>query len=203
MSPSDLLSRALRDHWWIVVLLLVVSLGTTALLTAAETPVYRGTSTWVVTPIDEIEDATDVMRSLENLERRTIVATFARIATTRDTREKVEERLGLEEYALSDYRIGASVVPYTNLIRFEVQGPEAEIASRAVAALARETRNTALGMYRIYTLREFEESRAGSRPVHPDWRRNLVVAAIVGLFLGLSAALGLAVLRSPGRRRRE
>lgn len=199
MSPYELTSRALRHHWWIALLILLISLGATALLTAAETPIYRGESTWVVTPIAEIEDATHVMRALESLERRTVVATFARIATTRDIRAAVEERLGMEEYALSDYRIGVSVVPYTNLIRFEVQGPEREVAARAVGALARETRNEALGMYRIYILREFEESRAGSRPVHPDWRRNLAVAVVVGLFLGLSVALSLAVLRSPSR----
>lgn len=199
MAGSNVFSTALRRNWWSIILVVVVSVGLAALLTARQTPRYMARSTLVVTPNYDIDDPSDVLRSLENLERRTIVATFARIAATREARSAVEERLGLEEGGLRDYRMSASVVPYTNLIRFEVEGPDTDRAAAAVEALGRHTRTEARSMYRVYTLRAFEEGRAGGTPVHPDWQRNLVVATIVGLFIGLGAALLLARLELPSR----
>lgn len=173
-----------------------LSLAAGAILTSTVPPRYLARSTWVVTPNTRVEDPTDIMRSLENLERRTIVATFARIATTRNARDAVESRMGLEEYALADYGMRASVVPYTNLIRFEVEGPDPEVATEAARTLGEHTRSEARSMYGIYTLHRFEEARARSGPVQPDWRRNLVISGLLGLFLGGGAALLLAKIRS-------
>lgn len=182
--------------WWAAALVVAASVAAGAVLTSMVPPQYQARSTWVVTPNTRVEEPADVMRSLENLERRTIVATFARIATTRNTRSGVAERLGIEEGDLSGYTTSASVVPYTNLIRFEVEGPDAELATDVVRAVGEHTRSEARSMYGIYTLQRFEEARASSRPVKPDWRRNLVVAGLLGFFLGGGAALVLARSRS-------
>jgi len=191
-----LLELAAVRFWWAALLVASLSLAAGAILTSTVTPSYLARGSWVVTPNTRVEDPTDVMRSLENLERRTIVATFARIATTRDARDAVEKRMGLEEYALADYAMRASVVPYTNLIRFEVEGPEPETATEAARVLGEYTRSEARSMYHIYTLHRFEEARASSRPVQPDWQRNLVISGLLGLFLGGGAALLLAKMRS-------
>lgn len=168
---------------WIVAVAVVVSLGAALLLSARQAPRYTATTTWVVTPATSIQDPSDVLRSLDTLERRTIVATFARLPGTSTVRADVAERLALDRGGLRAYSLRGSVVPYTNLIRFEAEGPDAEIAVSAADGLARQIRNEAISLYRIYTLREVEPAYASR--THPDTGRNLVVGSLIGLFVGI------------------
>lgn len=200
-SEESVLSTLARRSW-IVVLAILLSIGIALVLTAREEVRYSARSTWVVTPASEIEDPSDVLRSLDTLERRTIVATFARLPGTSPVRVELEERLGMDDGALRGYSLRGSVVPYTNLIRFEVEGPESELAAAAANGLAREIRSEARTLYPIYTLREVEPARASSSPTHPDRSRNVVVGALIGLFVGLALAT-LPILTATRREREE
>lgn len=189
MGGASSVIRILRSGWWIVAAVLVVALITSAILTARETPLYRATTTLVVTPADEIEEAGEFVRGLETLERRTVVATIARIPSSRAARGRVEEHLGIPTKTSRSYRISASVVPYTNAIEIVVTGPDPEIAARVAGAVAEITEREARAMYRIFQLRGLDLPVPERKPFHPDWGRNLPVAAIVGLFVGAAAAL--------------
>lgn len=180
---SNLVLLARRS--WIVAVAVLVSIGIAAALSAREEPRYTADATWVVTPNETIEDTSDVLRSLETLERRTVVATIARLPATSTMREDLAERLGVDASRLRGYSLRGSVVPYTNLLRFEVEGPDPELAMRAANSLPREVRSEAVSLYRIYTLREVEPADTPRTPTHPDTGRNLVVGALIGLFVGL------------------
>lgn len=195
-SFASLAGDALRRSW-IVLLCVLVSIGVALALTSRQEARYEADATWVVAPATEIEDPSDLLRSLETLERRTIVATFARLPATRPVRVDLAERMGLDESDLRGYGLRGSVVPYTNMIRFIVEGPDPERAAEAANALAREIRTAAASLYRIYTLREVEPATAPRRAVHPDFGRSAVVGALIGLFVGIGLALLPAV--APGR----
>lgn len=190
MVQARSLADDLKRGWWLIAAAILLSVLMAAGLTATTEPTFGARATWVVVPNTRIEDPSDILRSLETLERRTIVATFARLPGTRSARNTLEQRLELETRALSAYSLRGTIVPYTNLIRFEVEGPDSEMAARAANGLARQIRSEVRSMYRLFTIREVESARASSRPLRPDWRRNLVVGALIGLFIGA----GLAVL---------
>lgn len=193
---------ALARRSWIVALAVLASIGIALALSAREEVRYTAEATWIVTPDDAIDDPSDVLRSLETLERRTVVATFARLPSTSKTRQDLAERLGIDPDRLGGYSLRGSVVPYTNLVRFEVEGPDRDLATRAADGVAREVRDDAISLYRIYTLREVEPAHASHTPTQPDTGRNLVVAALIGLFVGL-ALTALPLLVPVASRRRE
>lgn len=183
------IGRALRGGWWIVAACLVVALATAAILTERTPLTYRATTTLVVAPAGSVEETDEVLRSLETLERRTILATFARIPSTRGMKTRVAARTDLAAGSLRDYRLRASVVPYTNAIEIEATGPDPERARAVAMAAAEVTKVEAGAMYPIFELRDFEAADAENDPVHPDPGRNLAVAAIVGLFVGVAGAV--------------
>jgi uncharacterized protein involved in exopolysaccharide biosynthesis len=188
---STLLTRSLRRGWWIALACAVVALGAAALVTARQRPVYRAAAQLAVAPNSRVTDTADVLRSLETLERRTVVATFARIASARETRDGAARRLGLEPKELRAYWVGGSVVPNTNIIRVEVLGPEPERTAAVADAAAREVAREGRRLYPIYSLRALARAEPPRRPERPDLRRNLTVGAILGLFVGAAAALAL------------
>ena len=192
-------SEQLHGRWWLVVVVVLVSIGIAALLTTQQVPVYGAQATWAVVPNSEVQDTGDILRSIETLERRTLLATFARLPGTRTARAELEERLGLDPGGLTGYQLRGTVVPYTNLIRFEVEGPDHQMVAEAANELARRIRTSARPLYRLYSLREVEQARASRRPLSPDWRRNLVVGALIGMFLGTGLLVGSSFAASTGR----
>lgn len=191
---TELYARAARRGWWIPLVVLAISLATAALFTSRQTPVYRASATSVVAPAAELGEPSEIMRGLETLDRRTVVATFAAIAEARETRGAAAARLGLKPKELSDYRIDASVVPSTNIIRIAVEGPDGEGVRRIANAVARVTEAEAQAMYRIFSMRPLQAAVTAGAPIHPDPVRNHLVAGILGLFLGVVVAIGLEYL---------
>lgn len=186
---------ALRRGWWLVVLLVIIALATTTWFTSRQRPVYEASAMLVVAPSAETTDTGDIVRGLETLERRTVVATFARIPTTRESRAEIAEGIGVEEKALRGVRIHGSVVPNTNIIRISAEGPGSEIVAAAANGAAELTARKASSLYRIYSLHPLEAATEPRRADYPDPQRNLLVGGLLGLVLGIAAALALDRLR--------
>lgn len=193
-TESDLYVRALRARWWVIVALVIASLAAARVFTARQTPVYRATASSTVIPAAQVKEAGELLRSLETLERRTLVATFAMLAGSRETRQEAVSMLGLESGALSGYRVAAAVAPNTNVIRINVEGADAGRASDLANAVAQVTASRSSELYRLYTLRPLDSAIPAESPAYPNGKRNAVVAAIIGLFLGLTGAVGIEML---------
>jgi capsular polysaccharide biosynthesis protein len=183
--------EALRRRWWMVALAGAVALVAAAVVTAGQRRVYRASATVVVVPTTSVEAVGDVLRTLETLERRTVIATFARVAGSPSVRATVAEKMKRDD-GLRGFRIEGSVVPSTNILRIDVEGATAEEVASVANAAAEATRDEVRSLYRTFTTRTLSEATAPVRPIHPDPRRNYVVAALLGAFVGVVAALATA-----------
>lgn len=190
-------AKAFRRGWWIVLGILALTLATAAIVTSRVTPIYRSTTLVVVTPNSEVRDTGEILKSLETLERRTVIATFARIPATSESRAEAAALLKLDPRAARAYRVDGSVLPTTNIISISVEGPDASLAAGLANALAEIAGRNARSMYRIYTIRVLEPATLPGRPARPDVRRNYLVALTIGLIVGLVAAFAMEQLRQP------
>lgn len=186
---------ALRARWWLPLVAAAASMLAAWAATSRQTPLYRATASLVVTPTSAINEPSDIVRSLETLDRRSVIATFARIPGSASARAAVAAKLGLQP-ALPGWRVEGSVLPNTNIIRIDAEGPEPARAAEVANASAEVTANEARSLYRIFTMRWLSTASVPSRPAEPDLRRNLLVAAAVGLLLGVLGAMGLQRLRA-------
>jgi capsular polysaccharide biosynthesis protein len=184
----------LRNGWWMVALAVAVSSGAAAVVTARQRPIYHASVTLVVTPNSNVEGTADILRSLETLERRSVIATFARVPSGPQARAAVARRLELPP-DLSGCRIEASVLPNTNILKIDVRGPDPARVAQVANAAAEVTKDEVRTLYRIFTTRTLAEAMPPSRPIHPDPKRNYVVAGLLGLFLGVATALAAERLR--------
>jgi uncharacterized protein involved in exopolysaccharide biosynthesis len=196
--PEPSYAHALRKGWWVVALAVLAALGAAAALTARQTPVYRASATVVVAPNTSVEGVADVLRTLETLERRSVIATFARIPSSPQMRAAVAQRLELPG-DLRGIRIEGSVLPSTNILTIEVEGGSAEQVAAVANVAADAMRDEVRSLYRTFTTRRLSDAVVPARPIRPDPRRNYVVAALLGLFVGVLAALAMAPRRTvPG-----
>lgn len=182
-------AAGLRRRWWLPAAAAALALATAAALTAMQPPVYRASATFVVAPSERVKETADLLRSLETLERRSVIATFARLPGTPDARDGVAAELRVNPGRLAGYQIRASVLPNTNIIRIDVDGGDADLVARAANAAGRIAAEQAAKLYPIYTMRPLARAAPPRRPIFPDRRRNYGVALLLGLFVGVVAAV--------------
>jgi uncharacterized protein involved in exopolysaccharide biosynthesis len=202
-ADQDMYVRALRARWWIIVIVVAAALAAAKLFVDRETRTYRATASATVVPAPELTESAELLRALETLERRTVMATFALLPGSREMRQAAAAALEVDADALLDYRISASVVPSTNVLRVEVEGPDAIRTSEVANAVARVTAVQAGQLYRLFALQPLDPAIPMPAPIHPNPKRSFVVAGILGLFLGFAVMLGMEALAPPGARVEE
>ncbi|HEV8304524.1 MAG TPA: hypothetical protein VGQ25_06180 [Gemmatimonadales bacterium] len=170
-----------------VPLVLALSVGTAVVTTSRQTPTYRTSATLAVVPNATIRDGAELLRSVETLDRRTVIATFAQIPSTERIRVTAARDVALQADSLGDYVSQAFVIPNTNLIRIEVAGPDPARAAAFANALATTTTSEAKAMYRVFDMTPLAAAVRPTVPVAPNPRRAIALAAILGAFLGIAA----------------
>ena len=207
MTDKNMYVRVLRERWWIIVVVTAAALLAAQHFTARQTRSYRATASATVAPSPELTETADLLRALETLERRTVLATFALLPRSRETTEAAAAALGLQAGDLSSYRISAAVVPNTNVIRIVVEGADAKQAAEVANAVSAATAVKAARLYRLFAVAPLDAAVPLRAAVSPDPKRNMMVAGILGLFLGLAMMLGAEAVSSlvahGGERRRE
>jgi capsular polysaccharide biosynthesis protein len=199
LTDSGFYLRALRRGWWLALLVVLAAVAVAWVLSSRGRPLYRASASLVATPSTEIVDPGDALDAIETLERRTIVATFAKIPSAPEVRESAARRMGVEPREIRYYWIGASVLPNTNVIRIDVVGPDPDRAAEVADAVAAATRREARSLYGVFTLRRLAGAQPAREPERPDPPRAAAVAGVLGLFLGALAALALEAFRSRSR----
>lgn len=179
-SASKVLQR-----WWLVLVVMLATIAAAAWLTSRQQPLYRASSSLVVAPNTSLQDPNHILRSLETLERRTVVATLADIPSSARALSLAAESLEVDESSLQANRIRGSVKPQTNIIRIEVTGSNRTQVAQLANALADATVKSGRSMYRIYAMRPLARAGAVGTPIHPNPKRNIFMAAVLGLALGL------------------
>ena len=188
--------QALRNWWWLILTVPTLSVLAAVHFTSQQTPLFRASAEVAVVPSPELTEPADVMRGLETLERRTVIATFASMAETRETLSLAAAKLGLTSSDIARYRVQASVVPRTNIIRISVEGRDGDRVSQLANTVARVLAEESKTTYQIFEMKSLEAALPARGPFHPDPRRNAMVASILGLFGGLFSALAVDFLRA-------
>ncbi|HEX7709025.1 MAG TPA: hypothetical protein VF701_21390 [Thermoanaerobaculia bacterium] len=139
--------------------------------------VYRATAVAAVVPLPEQLAGTDILRSVEALDRRVIVASVAALATT-----MVPEAEG------PPLDVSAAVMPNTSLIRLTVEGPDAQKAADVANLLPGQLSGQTRTLYRVYDVVLVSSAKPPTESTRPRLSRALALGAVAGLLLGLLTA---------------
>lgn len=179
----------LRRGWWIVLLTLVTAVAIALIAASLSPKVFRTTARYVVSPNADLTDQTDLLRSLDTLDRRSVITTYAEVFASPRIRSEAVQSLNWPPEKIAGYEVSAVIVPDTNVITVSIEGSNAENVQNLAAAIGE--RATAFGqkLYFLYDITLLDPARVPTNPISPTPVRDAGVAAVLGLVAGAVLAI--------------
>jgi capsular polysaccharide biosynthesis protein len=191
--------RSASRNWWLLLVCALVGAGATLYVTERQQNEYRASLRLAVGPSSKIGDLRLVAEAVDALNKPSLIATFAEVASSRVAFQQATVSLGMSVAGASRYSVSSAAMPGANVIMLDVEGPEPAIAARLANAVGARSIAFVDEFYKTYSLRALDDASASGDPVSPKPKRDVPLAAAGGLCLGFLLGLG----RDFARRRRR
>lgn len=190
--------QILWKKWWIVLAACVSTVIAVGLFTFNQTPMYRASATYVVTPSGDYEDARSAADALDMLSRRAEIATtYAEVANSRFIKQQAADELGLSSSQRRGLSIDSHLLQGTNILEIEVQGSNPQLVQFFTDMVGFKTATYVQELYEAYSLRPLDTASLPASPVGPSKIFNLALGGILGLGLGAGLAFLAYYLETP------
>ncbi len=189
--------RMVLRSWWLVVLTALVALSSMLASLYVATPYYRATTRLVVVPNASLTDSRDIVDSLDTLDRRSVVTTYAEVLQSERIYDELLTTLGVDAVTLSDYTRTAVVLPDASVVELVVTGPNPEIAALLANSLARSGIDYAKGLNSVFDMNVLDPATQPKQPYRPQPLQDASLALGLGVLAGGVLAIVREQLRIP------
>jgi len=178
--------QMLQRGWWVILLAALVSVSVSLGLSYMAVPQYQATASFIITPSATLTVGRDVVNSLDTLDRRSIVATFAEVMNSHRIVNTAAASVGLDEKTLEDYEVLAVVLPESSVLELDVSGPDPKFAADLTNAIGSEAINFSRGFNQVYDLNflDYAVMPDPQKPISPQPLRDAGLALLLGAAAG-------------------
>lgn len=189
--------QMLKRGWWIVVLTMLAALNVTLILDYLATPRYVANARFIVSPNPIVVNETDVVNSLEALDKRSIVVTYSEILNSRRVYQDALLQLNLTEEEMDDYLVTAVVLPDANVLALTVTGTDRQLVAILANTIGQLAINNISRLYRAYDISVLDPAVAPTMPVSPVPLRDASLALVLSFVVGVALAIFSEQIRIP------
>jgi diguanylate cyclase (GGDEF)-like protein len=184
--------RIIRKGWWLILIAALVAVNLSLVYSYyLTTPTYEAVARFIVSPSLQNIESGDLINSLEALDKRSIISTYAEVLNSREIINDTTNLLGATPEQLSAYTTFVTVLPDANIIRFSVQGPDPEVAAILANGIGQNAIDFIRNLYVIYDIEFLDQAVVPSEPIEPRPVQNAGLALLAGTVIGV----GLAIFR--------
>jgi uncharacterized protein involved in exopolysaccharide biosynthesis len=190
--------QTLWQDWWIIVAVVLVTTGLGLAYSYAQTPIYEATATFVINPSIRIAETYDLLYSLDTLAARTSLATtYSNVLESRTIFEAAAESLNLPPEIIAAYEANSVVLPDSNVLLLQVQGPSPDLAADLANAIGAAGLEYVAGLQEVYELRRLDPAATEPEPVSPNRLADILLGLMIGLLGGLAFVILRRILSQP------
>ena len=195
MKNFQIYLKILQKNWWLIAITTLVALTVSLASSYFATPMYRTTALFIVSPSELFianEDNLDVVKSIEALDKRSIIATYVEIMNSNHVYNDTVTELAID--GLSEYTVNAVVLPDSSAIELTVEGSDPFTTVQLANTLGNNAINYIQALYQVYDIILLDEAATPRRPFSPVPARDAGVAAVLGLIIGTTLAFANGIL---------
>lgn len=183
--------RIIQRGWWLIVISALAAVNLSLIYSYyISTPMYESVARFIVGPNFQSVAGGDLVRSLDTLDKRSIISTYAEVLKSDQV---VGSALGILNvdpivYATS-YVTSVTVLPDTNIIRFSVQGPNPEVAALLANSIGQNAIDFINRLYVVYNVEFLDKAKPAELPFRPRPAQDAGLALLIGAVIGVGLAL--------------
>ena len=182
--------QIVKRGWWIILLTAVAAVVASLIYSSLSPRVYRTTARYIVSPQEIIlSNQTDYFRSLDTLDRRSIITTYAEVFGSSRIFGEAVAALGEPAETLENYGVTAVSLPEASVIQVAVEGQDPTMVMQLANAIGERSTEYIQGLYFMYAITLLDPPSVPQAPISPTPLRDALVAAILGLAVGAVLAI--------------
>lgn len=184
--------KIIQKGWWLILISVLLSVNfSLAYSYFFAVPEYEAIARFVVSPNLQSIDDRDMVNSLEALDRRSIIATYAEFLNSYQITQDALALLRKSPGEYADYTMVATILPDANIIRYSVKGPNPEVAALLANSIGQYAVDQVRKLYVVYNIDFLDRAVPPEEPGKPRPLQDAALASLVGLVIGG----GLAIFR--------
>ncbi len=149
---------------------------------------YSSSAQLVVVPSPKLE-LTDVPRVVTLLNNNTVIGTCVDVLESPVVVNSAMEQIGVPAGERQTYTVRIFQQPESNVLTLTIEGPNEAVTEQISGAMQTKGREFLGRLFPLYTLDTLEANPRGATVVPSNWQLRIVLAAVVGLGLGIFLAL--------------
>ena len=189
--------QMIKRGWWIILLTTLIALATSLAVSYFVTPQYEAVARFIISPGAGLVSRSDVLNSLDTLDRQSVVTTYAEIMKSTRIYNDMLTALGLRSSDLTEYSYDASVLPSSSILELRVSGPNPQVVAEVANAVGNQTIDFTRSLNQIYNVEFLDVAAPPLVPVSPQPVLYAGMAIILGLAGGVFIAILSEQLRTP------
>ena len=189
--------RMIQKGWWIIALAVLTALNVTMIMDLYSTPIYEATTRMILLPNTESFAGKDFVSSLSSLDNSSIVTTYADVFDSDFNIDAFINTIDLNDEEIDLYTQSTVVLPDSNVLEIYVTGPDPEIAAQWANGVARTGIDYMKDLYQVYDINILDAAVVPAEPISPQPVRDVSLAGVLGLLVGIILAILRDQLRIP------
>ena len=189
--------QMLQRGWWVILLAALVAVSGSLGASYLAVPQYEATASFLITPGATLTVGRDVVNSLDTLDRRSIVATYAEVMNSNRIYEDALNFLNLAPNSLNDYKVNAVVLPESSVLELTVTGPNPQAAADLANAIGYTSIKFTRAFNQVYDLNVLDKASSPTTPVSPQPARDAGLALLLGAAAGALLVILSEQIRIP------
>lgn len=189
--------RIIQNWWWLVLVSFLTVAVAGFVFSFTRQPMFRSSLTLIVSPRASITDVTALRQTLDTLDNPSVLNTYAEVMRSDGIYQQALESLGLDPGSASPAQITVSVIQNTNTIKIDAEGTSPQGVYRMVNAVAEKSMTYTNDLYELYEVKVLDAAKVPSRPFSPEVLRDTLLAAALGLILGITLGFLAEYIKKP------
>jgi capsular polysaccharide biosynthesis protein len=173
-----------RRNWWIIALTAGIALLASIILSSLTEPTYQTQARFIVSPNSTLETDRDIIDSLDVLDKRSVVVTYAEVLRSTRIIDAARKKLNIEVVELAGYAVTAVVLPEANVLELTVSGPNPTRVAGLANNIGEETIAYMSNLYKIHRFDFLDKAPVPQLPSAPQPLQNALLSVALGLGLG-------------------
>lgn len=196
---TKFLLQMLRKNWWVASLIALFTLYATLLYGFFAIPQYQATARFLIAPNLQKIPQQNLVASMEALDKRSIVTTYAEYFNSRQIYLDILQSLGLDplETEKKGYITNTIILPSSNVLELTASGPDPQLVFTLVNTVSQRAIAALIQFYPTYSIDTIDPAVVPELPFSPQPVRDSAIALVLGLIGGSTVAILSEQVRIP------